>query len=230
MGGKRRITKHILPIILKDRKEGQCYVEPFVGGANVIDSVTGNRIGADSNKAVILALQMIRDNTYLIPKDNKQFTEEDYQTAKKVSYLMLTSLDSFAGFAYSFGAKWFGGWCRAKDPNKDYVAIAYRSALKQSPKLQGVELVHASYDELEIPPNSIIYCDPPYRNTTKYATGIDYDHFYNWCREKKAEGHTIFVSEYNMPDDFICVWEKEITCNLDSKSKTLNKVEKLFTL
>jgi hypothetical protein len=33
-----------------------------------------------------------------------------------------------------------------------------------------------------------------------------------------------------MPDDFICVWGKEVTSNLDSTNNTLNKVEKLFTL
>ena len=32
MGSKARIANEILPIILKDRKDGQFYVEPFVGG------------------------------------------------------------------------------------------------------------------------------------------------------------------------------------------------------
>ena len=41
MGSKNRIAKHILPIILKDRIENQYYVEPFVGGANMIDKVDG---------------------------------------------------------------------------------------------------------------------------------------------------------------------------------------------
>lgn len=33
MGSKSRIAKYILPIILKDRKDGQYYVEPFCGGS-----------------------------------------------------------------------------------------------------------------------------------------------------------------------------------------------------
>lgn len=37
LGGKIRIAKEILPIILADRKEGQYFVEPFCGGCNVID-------------------------------------------------------------------------------------------------------------------------------------------------------------------------------------------------
>lgn len=47
MGSKARHAKELLPIILANRTEGQWYVEPFVGGANMIDKVNGNRIGAD---------------------------------------------------------------------------------------------------------------------------------------------------------------------------------------
>ena len=43
MGSKARHAKELLPIILKDRKEGQWYVEPFVGGCNMIDKVTGKQ-------------------------------------------------------------------------------------------------------------------------------------------------------------------------------------------
>ena len=52
MGSKNRIAKHILPIILKDRKENQYYVEPFIGGANMIDKVGGLRIGGEFNKYI----------------------------------------------------------------------------------------------------------------------------------------------------------------------------------
>jgi DNA adenine methylase len=41
MGSKRRIAKHLLPFLLKDRKAGQYYVEPFVGGANMIGNGAG---------------------------------------------------------------------------------------------------------------------------------------------------------------------------------------------
>lgn len=51
MGSKARHAKELLPIILKDRKPGQWYVEPFVGGANMIDKVDGNRIGGGYSSA-----------------------------------------------------------------------------------------------------------------------------------------------------------------------------------
>jgi DNA adenine methylase len=87
MGSKRRIAKEILPIILRDRKPNQWYVEPFVGGANLIDKVDGNRIGADINRYLIKALCLIRDNPELIPKNNKEYTEEMFNKAKKVIYI-----------------------------------------------------------------------------------------------------------------------------------------------
>ena len=43
MGSKNRIAKEILLIILKDRKEGQFYIEPFCGGLGTMDKVLGNR-------------------------------------------------------------------------------------------------------------------------------------------------------------------------------------------
>lgn len=39
LGSKNKIAKHLLPIILKDRKPEQYYVEPFMGGGNMIDKL-----------------------------------------------------------------------------------------------------------------------------------------------------------------------------------------------
>lgn len=52
MGSKNRIAKEILPIMLKERGQ-RTWVEPFVGGANMIDKVQGKRIGADLNYYLI---------------------------------------------------------------------------------------------------------------------------------------------------------------------------------
>ena len=51
---------------------------------------------------------------------------------------------------------------------------------------------------------------------------------WNWCREKAKQGHTIFVSEYNAPVDFECVWMQEVSSNLTNKDKGKKAVEKLF--
>jgi len=226
MGSKNRIAKHILPIMLRDRKDGQYWVEPFVGGANMIDKVDGKRIGADFNPYVIEALIDIRDSLNLLPKNNSEFTEDDYKTLRTTEH----RFKGYVGFTASYSGKWLGGWCRDGAGKRDYVKESYNNAVKQSPLLQGVKLVHSSYDKLDIPDNSIIYCDPPYANTTKYKDDFNHDAFWQWCREMSDLGHTVFVSEYNAPDDFECVWSKEIVSSLTKDTGSKKGTEKLFTI
>ena len=60
MGSKNRIAKHLLPIMLAECEKHNItkWVEPFVGGANMIDKVpdTFERIGYALNDHVIHAL------------------------------------------------------------------------------------------------------------------------------------------------------------------------------
>ena len=44
-----------------------------------------------------------------------------------------------------------------------------------------------------------------------------------------GKGHEVFVSEYNAPGDFECVWSKELT-NAMSTKKTYKPIEKLFKI
>ena len=234
MGSKNRIAKHLLPIILKDRKPNQWYVEPFVGGANMIDKVTGNRIGADSNEYVINALRFIKNE--ITPKNNSEFSESDYIIAADAarSGSMPTNklgLYSYALIAFSFGAKWIGGWSRGKNSKgeqRDYVNEQHKASQKQKAKLQGLRLVVGSYDHIYIPADSIIYCDPPYANTTKYKDDFNHDEFWQWCRDKVKEGHQVFISEYNAPDDFVCIWSQELNVSVAKDGKHKKAIEKLF--
>ena len=227
MGSKNRIAKYILPIMLKDRKPCQYWVEPFVGGANMIDKVEGPRIGADINPYLIEALKLIKNNPQSIPD---LITETDYQKAK--TELKKDGLTGFIGFALSFGGKWFGGYRRDVKGSKGCIENmktqsrrAKENALAQSPKLKGVDFIAKGYSELTLVAKSIIYCDPPYQGTTKYKDDFNHAAFWEWCREKTTEGHTVFISEYSAPDDFLAVWSMEVSTTLNKSKKD---VEKLF--
>jgi len=225
MGSKARISKYILPLILTYRKPQQWWVEPFVGGGNIIDKVTGPRLGADCNKYTIDALVAIRDHVADLPKNNTEFTEADYRNLR---YSDAYKYKGYAGFVFSYGAKWLGGWRRDGLSIRDYVREGYSNALRQSPLLQGVEFVCEAYQNLQIPLNSLIYCDPPYVDTTKYASGFDSAAFWQWCRQKSSDGHTVFVSEYTAPDDFTCVWSKKIVSSLTRNTGSKIGLEKLY--
>lgn len=68
------------------------------------------------------------------------------------------------------------------------------------------------YRDVEIPPNSTVYCDIPYRTAKQakgtYIYGFDYDSFYEWALSRDFP---VYVSEYEMPEEFTCV--KEISHN-----------------
>lgn len=225
MGSKNRIAKYILPIMLAERKTEQWWVEPFVGGANMIDKVDGKRIGSDLNPYLIEALTSIKDHLTKLPKNNREFTESEYKALRSSEDYQYKG---YAGFAFSYGGKWLGGWGRDRENKRDYVQESYKNALSQSPKLKGVELIESDYQNLEIPPNSLIYCDPPYKGATKYKDDFNHVDFWQWCRDKVKDGHTVFVSEYNAPIDFECVWQKEISSSLTNNTGSKKAVEKLF--
>ena len=231
MGGKFELSKKFVPELLEHRN-GRAWVEPFVGGGNVIDKVSGIRIGADVNKWTIQALRVIRDYAEELPRDNIEFTEEDYEALRLSDECWFKG---FAGFSYSYCGKWLGGWARGIRNNRDidFVSRAYISANKQRPNLNGVQLLNRSYDELEFRQDSLIYCDPPYIETTKYATGqFDHNKFWEWCRNRVYDGHKVFVSEYTAPKDFSVFWEKACTKPLGVKKGGKRKVvnERIFTL
>ena len=226
MGSKNRIAKDILLIMLKERG-GRAWVEPFVGGGNMIDKVDGIRIGGDFNQYAIQALVSIRDNVDDLPKSNQDFTESQYNRLKHSDEY---PHKGYAGFAFSYGGKWLGGWRRYGAGKRDYIREAYVNAVRQSSRLQGVELINEGYDSLHIPNESLIYCDPPYESTTKYSNSFNHELFWDWCRDKALDGHIVFVSEYSAPADFECVWEKEITSSLTKDTGNKRAIEKLFTL
>jgi len=136
----------------------------------------------------------------------------------------------YAGFQLSFGAMWFGSYRRDNTGKRNYSDEAMNNINKQAKKIKGIQFYNSPYSELPIPKNSILYCDPPYKGTAKYKENkeeFDHDRFWQWCREKTKAGHKVFISEYNAPSDFICVWQKEIQSGLNTNT-TKKGVEKLF--
>lgn len=192
----------------------------------MIDKVTGNRAGYDSNHYTIEALVSIRDHIDSLPKNNQEFTEDDYKVLRfSDSY----KHKGYAGYAYSYGGKWLGGWGRDSKGKRDYVNESYKNAVKQMPRLQGVHLGVSDYKDISIPPMSLVYCDPPYAGTTGYSSNFNHDQFWDWCRELAGNGHKVFVSEYDAPQDFDCLYRKPISSSLTKDTGSKQGVECLFT-
>lgn len=72
--------------------------------------------------------------------------------------------------------------------------------------------------------NSIIYLDPPYRNTVSRAyKKIDYERFTNWAA-MMSEKSIVIISEYTKPsDDFECIFEfKNAYSSMQGGQKRVN--------
>ena len=227
MGSKNRIAKDILPIMLNNHKDCFIFYDLFCGGGNLIDKVpdTYIKIANDYDKDVISALTLIKENLELIPKNNREFTEQDYKNMKNDKDNILYG---YVAHALSYGGKKWGGWRRDKVSKRDYVNEAYKNAVKQSYKLQNVRFLNKSYDNVKLRKKSIIYCDIPYKQTTKYKNKFDYDKFWKWVEEKTKQGFNIYVSEYQAPENFIPIWKKEIVSSLTKNTGEKKGVEKLF--
>ena len=103
-------------------------------------------------------------------------------------------------------------------------------SLESLERLQRLSISQQSYDKVQIKPNSVIYCDIPYRNTSGYEingkNSFNHEAFYSWCEEQKE---LVVVSEYSMPEsrfECIAIFKKRQTLNGQGSGKLVD--EKLF--
>lgn len=237
VGSKNRLSKQIAPIIQRYVVEnmihkGNGYWEPFVGGANMIDKIRCYRkCGSDTHSYLIALLKHVQKTTDDLPDT---ITEEEYNAVRTNPSNYPDWYVGLVGFCASYNGKWFGGYANGVKTKigtvRNYTDEAIRNIKKQAPNLKGIAFFCNDYAEVK--PSEIkryvIYCDPPYRDTTKYAIGgFDYDKFYTWCKDM-AKSNIVLISEYWMPEDgFECIWEGKLKCTLDKSSRT-DKTEKLY--
>lgn len=232
MGSKRRIWKHISPIILKDRNPEQYYVEPFCGGCNSIAYVDGKRIASDINLYLIKMWKGLLCGENYPDTISRETYNEARSAYKEQNYTTYSQSElAWIGYMASYNGLFYHSYSGIGSDGRDYIKASIANIMSQVPLLQGCEFCCCSYDSLEIPEHSIIYCDIPYKGTKDYEVEFDYPKFYDWCFSKKAEGHAIFISEYSMPPEFTCIWSMEVSNSLDRYSKVKGKrMEKLFTV
>ena len=81
--------------------------------------------------------------------------------------------------------------------------------------------------------HKIVYCDPPYANTTEYGKGSNKNEdsfnsveFWDYMR-KWSDENIVFVSEYAAPKDFVCIAKSNKQASLSVEDRG-NRIEKLF--
>ena len=233
VGSKNRLSKQLGPIIQSyiDSMGEKCngYWEPFVGGANMIDKIKcKDKYGTDKHKYLIALLRHVQQTVDDLPNT---ITEDEYKAVNANPNNYPDWYVGLVGFC-SFGGKWWGGYPRSFKADgvtpRDMPNEIFRNLKKQAPALKDVVFGCRNYYDCTYADGFVFYCDPPYRDTTKYATGnFDYEKFYRWCKDM-AKNNIVLISEYWMPEDgFECIWQGNLKCTLDKASRT-DKVERLY--
>ena len=177
MGSKAKYAKYIVPILQKciDENNITLYIEPFVGGANIIDKIKcENRYGFDRSDTLIALLQTAANNFDNVLKegsrelwDKGKAYVKDEKMPEDMTLAEIGAMEFFASYCN-------GGFPRGYAKNtetRDYYNEAYRNMEKQAPSLKGINFSCQNYWDLSSKDikNAVIYCDPPYQGTKIYG-------------------------------------------------------------
>jgi DNA adenine methylase len=225
-GGKARIAKRIIAT-LDEKYEYTRWVEPFAGMASL----------SKYTKSQDIYLNDLDINIYTFLKELHEqgwrhlpdfVSEDEYREATNLEPSLLKT---FIKFGCSYGGAGVGyardkSGCKLDLDTQNFARTAKVNCNKLFTSWQGKSLAFSNknYSELSYRKTDLIYCDPPYKNTSGFKVGkFDSDGFFNWMRAMSNEGCHIVCSEYseNLPDDATVVWERDIIQGLGNRrSKT----------
>lgn len=236
MGSKSKYAKYIVPVLQAaiDRHEIDTYIEPMVGGANIIDKIKcKNKFGYDRSDTLIALLDLAsKDWDKVLKSGSRELWDKGKAYVKdgiKPDDMSLADIGAMEFFASFCNGGFPRGYAKNTD-KRDYFKEAYSNMEKQAPNLKGVTFKCQNYWEMAEVQNAVIYLDPPYQNTKTYGYAnqpkMDYDHFWNWVRDISKNNY-VFISEQTAPEDFEVIWEQEVI-RTTNKENNFKAVEKLF--
>lgn len=229
MGSKARHAKHIVPILMSKHDDTKPYIEPFVGGGNLIQHVpASDRRGSDVAEYAIALLDAVSKGWVPPPV----VTESMYSKVRANPDLFPQEFVGFLAYSCSYAGKFWGGYARGNDAKgspRNFADEQARHLLKQASGIAGVSFSVCGYKDVSYPDGSTVYMDPPYASTTGYKGGFDHNEFWQFCADLSKRCR-VFVSEYNAPCKWLPVWEKSVTNSLTKDTGSQRAVEKLFTM
>jgi len=219
LGGKHRIAKQLAYYILP-RTMGRL-IEPFHGGLSASVALQP-KFASDAFEPLTRLVAAVRAGWE--PPD--VVTEETYHAVRGSG----TPLEGFAGFACSFGGKWFAGYAR-NSRGDNFAKQSKNALLKKMKALENTQFGHKSYFWTEAQSGDTLYCDPPYAGTTTYKGLPSFDHemFWSWCAWQAGRGVLVFVSEFTGPPWSVLA-EIKSKSDMHTRLRDQTTTEKLFML
>ncbi len=241
IGSKSKLINKIKPIIESYITDDTvAYLEPMVGGANsIVEIDCKKRIGIDINPLVISLLKKAKTDLEWFETLPELPTKEHYidvvKYPEKYSLEYRAAILCFGSYNNRSNGGYYGACATSKTGKfRNYFDEAKRNLIKQSTKLKNIEFHCSDYKKLPIEniKNFVIYCDPPYRKSyykdkVYSKDGFDYEVYYKWCIDMSKD-NVVLMSEYNMPEEFECIWEIETKTSMDKQNNQQKRIEKIF--
>lgn len=254
MGSKRKYCKDIVPIIQKyiDEHNITTFVDAFCGGANLADKIKCENVIANDLSPTLIAIhKKVQSNPSEVPE---HCTREDWDTAYNDWKIIKKTMDE--GYEHpkvettypywKIGAiEWYASFSNGGFPrgyakpshDRDYYNEAYRNHQKQSQE-ENYKKIHFQQGDYRFIvschsgawPNTLVYCDSPYKGTKPYAINpkFNFEEYYDWLRIA-SQYYPIFISEQEMPEDFPVIWEKDVK-RTAGKDNNFKAIEKLYLI
>ena len=193
-GGKVRLLNILAENLPKNLNEFEYYIEPFLGAGSLFIYCLENKlfkkyIVNDINHRLIITYKVIRDNVYGLI-ENLKYMQNLYSNAttdkkEKMYYFVRKKFNSdkisdlrIATYFIFLNKSCFNGLYREnlKDEHntpyghKDKINIVQQDnlvALSKSFNENNIVFENKHFSEINIPKNSFIYADPPYKPATK---------------------------------------------------------------
>ena len=98
-------------------------------------------------------------------------------------------------------------------------------SLQRLQSLERLQTTNKDYRDLKFKKNSVIYCDPPYKDTADYGTSFNHDDFYEWAL---SQDNPVYISEYDAPKEFTLVKQMAHLSILSATNNQKHVIEKLY--
>lgn len=225
IGGKAKGSDHILSLLNHHAFDHMDYLEPFVGYGHILRRVRNKKSyrASDCNRLLISLLKGVQEG-------------QNLPTISKSQYDALRAQESdtsfrraVAAYAYSFkGGEWRGYFDKRRGRSYSDEHKRYYTSLHENEIFQKTHLRCVDYKKLN-PSHKLIYCDPPYKGTTGYNGGAEFDHDEFWERIREwSINNLVFVSEYRAPRDFKCITSCVKLNNLAANGEPDERCERVF--
>ena len=97
--------------------------------------------------------------------------------------------------------------------------------MKQQKALTNATFVEEDFFNLSLK-DTLIYIDPPYKNSKKFKVPFDYDKFWDKAQEL-SKNNIVLISEQIIPDDVEILMTKEIKMTMNAKGNYKSRTEYL---